>query len=59
MTDEDRAKLNDMQAEIDALGRKVAAGDPAALDAMRAKQAEQLDFCRRLGFQVVEPRAAS
>jgi Skp family chaperone for outer membrane proteins len=53
MTDQDRAKLRDMQAEIDALSRMVAAGDPTAQAAMRQKQREQIEFCRALGFQIV------
>jgi hypothetical protein len=54
MTDDDRAKLRDMQAEIDALGRRVAAGDQSAEAAMRQKQADQIEFCRALGFQVAQ-----
>jgi hypothetical protein len=54
MTDDDRANLRDKQAEIDELGRKASPGDQTAEAAMRQKQREQIEFCRALGFQVVQ-----
>jgi hypothetical protein len=52
MTDDDRAKLREMQAEIDALGRQVAAGVDGAQAAMDAAKQAQADFLRGLGFTV-------
>lgn len=54
MTDDDRAKLQAMQAEIDRLGRQVAAGVDGAQAAMDAAKVAQVDFLRGLGFQVAD-----